>query len=912
MEQWVYWPDIRQNVQVLKREWVWGREILHVWVPGQDQVAKVPADSVQPPEAAPSLSLAEIRYRVAAAQIAEALAEGILLAPLEGRVEPLPHQLAILRRVVTEPRIRLLLADEVGLGKTIEAGLIIRELKLRGLARRILVVAPKGLVSQWVAEMKLRFDETFRVVSGSDIRQGQLMGLDSLWEEFDQVIVSQDAMKPLDKRKSWSDDEIERYNQERFEAMVAAGWDLVVVDEAHRLSGTTDLVARFKLGEGLAASAPSLLLLSATPHQGKTEQFRRLLSLLDPDQFIDDQAITPDRVQPYVVRTEKRSAVDRHGNKLFQPRRVTLVPISWDDPRFFGQRDLYWAVSDYVRHGVEQAHKDRAPLVALRLLMLQRMVASSTAAIRQALENRLAILKDQPREVSPLMDADDDERALLETGPVLSEEEAEITRLLALCDHVAAQGPDARALRLVDLLHEIQQRENTLAIKVLIFTEFLPTQAMLRDFLTRYGFSVVILNGSMDLTTRILVQQQFRDEAQVLISSEAGGEGLNLQFCHIVINYDLPWNPMRIEQRIGRVDRIGQTELVEAYNFLLKDTVEYRVQEVLLEKLDTILAEFGIDKLGDVLDSGDDDLNPDDLLADLALHPEDAEARLQAYVDRVRQKIQGAQETGRLFHHETPDPRLVEEVLHHPFALWLKTAVTHYCEARGGQVKETFWGTDLIWPDGRRLDRVVFRAAEAEGGGTLLTLETPGVMDLIQRIPEAGPEDDIPVLILEGIARVEGIWSLWAVELASRIQTWRRYFPVFLSQDGRVFPTTAQAIWQRLLDPRGAAQLTEHRREGAAVIDQVRPHAEKSGEPLFRALLERHQAMVRIEREKVSYAFSARQKLIERVGLSEVRQYRLRQLQERYAEAMARIDQLEQVVPALTPVVIAYVEGRHG
>jgi superfamily II DNA or RNA helicase len=912
MDQWVYWPDKRQNVQVLKRERVWGRETLHVWVPGQRQVAKVPADRVKPPDAAPSLPLAELRYRAAAARVAEALAEGILLAPLEGRVEPLPHQLAILRRVVTQPRIRLLLADEVGLGKTIEAGLIIRELKLRGAIRRILVVAPKGLVSQWVAEMKLRFGETFRVVSGFDIRQSQLMGFDSLWEAFDQVIVSQDAMKPLDKRKSWSREDIDRYNQQRFEAMVSAGWDLVVVDEAHRLSGTTDLVARFKLGEGLAASAPSLLLLSATPHQGKTEQFRRLLSLLDPDQFVDDQAITPDRIQPYVVRTEKRSAVDRHGQKLFQPRHVTLVPISWDDPRFSGQRNLYWAVSEYVRQGVEQAQKDRAPLVALRLLMLQRMVASSTAAIRRALENRLAMLHNQLYEVSPLVDADEEERELTEPGRTLFGEEADISRLLGLCDEVEAQGPDARALRLVGLLQEIQQRENSLAIKALVFTEFLPTQAMLREFLAQYGFSAVILNGTMDLATRIHVQEQFRLDAQVLISSEAGGEGLNLQFCHIVINYDLPWNPMRIEQRIGRVDRIGQTKPVEVYNFLLRDTVEYRVQEVLLEKLNTILAEFGIDKLGDVLDSGEDDLNPDLLLADVALYPEDAEGRLQAYLERVRERIQDAQKAGRLCYHDPPDPAFVDEVMRHPFPRWLKTAVTYYCEARGGQVKETLGGTDLIWPDGRRTERVVFRASDQSGEGTFLTLETAGVMELIQQIPEVGPEDDVPVLVIEGIARVEGLWSLWAVGLTSSIQSLRRYFPLFLSQDGHVFLTTAQAVWQRLIDPFGTVALKEYRRDGASVIPLVRSHAEEAGKPLFHQLLERHQTMVRLERDKVWYAFLARKRLIERVGLSDVRQYRLKQLEERHTKALARIDQLEAVVPELTLVAVAYVEGRHG
>jgi len=907
MNDWVYLPDLGRKAQVLREERMWGHDVLYVWVPGESEVRRVSKSAVTDVPEPPHTSLASIRYRVAAAKIGEALAEGILLAPLEGRLEPLPHQLGILRRVIDSPRIRLLLADEVGLGKTIEAGLIIRELKLRGLVRRILIVAPKGLVAQWVMEMKQRFNETFRVISGQDIRSGRLMGLDSLWDEFDQVIVSQDAMKPVERRRHWSTEEIDQYNQERFESMVAAGWDLVVVDEAHRLSGTTDAVARFRLGEGLAQAAPALLLLSATPHQGKSEQFRRLLSLLDPDQFIDEAAITPDKVEPYVVRTEKRQAVDRHGQKLFQPRRVTLVSVSWDDPMFESQRQLYHSVTEYVRRGVQLAQEEQAPLVALRLLMLQRMVASSTRAIRQALQNRLAVIRGTADPALPLVDLEE-ETGLLD-GPVLSAEEAELQYLLDLCDRVEAQSPDARALRLITLLREIQQREATLDIKVLIFTEFLPTQAMLAELLAQYGFRVAILNGSMDAETRLSVQQQFRDTVQILVSSEAGGEGLNLQFCHIVVNYDLPWNPMRIEQRIGRIDRIGQTRPVEAYNFILEDSVEYRVHEVLVDKLETILQEFGIDKLGDVLDSSGDDLDTESLVKEMILHPERADDRLQAFLDDVRHKARAAQDAGRLLRHQTPQPEWVDEVFRHPFPHWLKTAVTSYIEAHGGSVKDTFWGSDLVWPDGRHMQRVVFRVEEGDGGGTLLNWETPGVRELIEGIPRVGPADEIPRLEMTGLPPVQGLWSIWAVELATPEMTWRRYFPLFLSDDGRVYHTTAQKIWDVLLERNQSLTLVP-----TVPIDSWYDHlksaAEEAGRPLFEQLFSRYQAYLLRERDKTAYAFSARRALIERVGLEEVRRFRLRKLEAEEAQARARLDKLGQVIPDLSPVVVMQVVTR--
>jgi len=310
----------------------------------------------------PEIEASRIAYVAAAAKVAELL-EGatsatdghVLLAPMESSVIPLPHQINVLSRAISGDRVRYLLADEVGLGKTIEAGLILRELKLRGLVRRTLVVSPKGIATQWVAEMQTHFNEPFQLVLGDDIRTLQRLAprgdrRSSVWTLFDQVIVSLDSVKPVDKRRGWTAERVAAYNRSRFEDLITAGWDLVVVDEAHRLGGSTDQVARHRLGRGLAEAAPYMLLLSATPHQGKTDAFHRLMSLLDDQAFPDMESVSRDRVAPFVIRTEKRRAIDADGRPLFKPRQTQMIPVAWET-RHLLQKRLYESVTDYVREG---------------------------------------------------------------------------------------------------------------------------------------------------------------------------------------------------------------------------------------------------------------------------------------------------------------------------------------------------------------------------------------------------------------------------------------------------------------------------------------------------------------------------------------------------------------------------------
>ena len=329
---YVYSTDLHQLCRVIETQTLWGETLYRVWLPNQDTVVRVRAAQLKPLQEAGTSSCDSITYIAAAARVADALTHDVLLAPIEASVIPLPHQLQALSRAIANDRVRYLLADEVGLGKTIEAGLIMRELKLRGLVQRTLVVAPRGLVTQWVAEMHTHFGEEFQLLAPSDFAMYRRMAPEEeRLASLSQVVCPLDSVKPLDSRRGWSREQVAEYNRERFEDLIAAGWDLVIVDEAHRLGGSTDQVARYKLGQGLAEAAPYFLLLSATPHQGKTDAFHRLIALLDTQAFPDIASVTRERVQPYVIRTEKRRAIDAEGKPLFKPRRTQLVPVAWQD-----------------------------------------------------------------------------------------------------------------------------------------------------------------------------------------------------------------------------------------------------------------------------------------------------------------------------------------------------------------------------------------------------------------------------------------------------------------------------------------------------------------------------------------------------------------------------------------------------
>jgi superfamily II DNA or RNA helicase len=953
---WVWSKQHRQTCRVVEAHALWGETTYKIWLPSQDAIIRIRADRLEPLDAhQPSVSPHHLVYIAAAARVADALTQNVLLAPIGTSVIPLPHQIRVLSRAVALDRVRYLLADEVGLGKTIEAGLVMRELKLRGLVRRTLVVAPKGLVTQWVSEMRLHFNEEFHLVLPDDLQAlSHLAPLPSSalrardlsnsgpevrnpWTLFDRVIVPLDAIKPLGKRRGWTALEVAEYNRARFEDLLAAGWDLIIVDEAHRLGGNTDQVARYKLGQGLAEAAPYLLLLSATPHQGKTDAFHRLISLLDTAAFPDSDSVTRERVQPYVIRTEKRCAIDAHGHPLFKPRQTRLLPVAWDD-RHHTQQVVYEAVTAYVRQGYNQAIQEKRNYIGFLMTLMQRLVTSSTRAIQTTLKRRLEVMGDELRTLSQQppqlnfedwedLDAQERLELLVQSSPLIAgvrNEHEDVQRLLEQAMQAAGEGPDAKAEALLEWIYRLQREEGDPDLKVLVFTEFMPTQEMLREFLTARGFSVVCLNGSLAMEERQQVQDAFARDARILISTDAGGEGLNLQFCHVVINYDIPWNPMRLEQRIGRVDRIGQTHTVRALNFVLEDTVEYRVQEVLHEKLAVILEEFGVDKTGDILDSAQAEQLFDDLYVEAILHPETLETSVEAVLSQVRHQAETVRESATVLAMTEPlDPSEAQRVMDHPLPHWAEAMTTSYlrsAECAVQDVEERQVGAQIVrregrhnvwqltWPDGYVqvgcfTSHDILRVSH-------LGLEEPRIRGLATRLPRFAPGQSIPCLRVPGISQdVHGFWSVWRIAIFSADWNQQRMMPLFLHDDGRVLAPTARRIWDQLLMDSPEVQDYLTGPEAVEIFGRQQGAAEAQGKVIYDELVQMHRGRLAREREKGEYAFAARRRTVERSGLSTVRAHRLAQFAQEERVWQEQLNRQAEVTPELVPLIIVQVRG---
>lgn len=530
------------------------------------------------------------------------------------RVDPLPHQLsAVYDHLLKVARVRFLLADDAGAGKTIMAGLLIRELKLRGLAERVLIVGPANLAFQWQRELKEKFDEEFVVVKGNDIRDQ--FGVNQ-WLKQKQLVVSLDLAK--------RDDIIPGLRQ--------AHWDLVIVDEAHRMSWSPPArkTARYALGELLRDSADHYLLLTATPHKGSPENFSLFLQLLDRDAYADVRSIQEAmerRAAPFYLRRTKEAMVyfpERQpdgkwaARKIFTRRIPHTVDFQIDGAEF----ELYRAVTSFVkRQSIRAAAEEdnpRARAVGFLMALYQRRLASSTRAMRQSLENRARRLEEglkkakeiaqtappdlpDPEELDEMEEGDRErlERvleaiSLAGNADQVRNEVGELRLLAEEARRVEDANSEAKLSRLQGLLEkegfvdDPQQR-------LLVFTEFKDTLDYLVEKLKAWGFRVGFIHGGMkpgsrdEPGTRLFAEQQFRDGAiQMLVATEAAGEGINLQCCHILFNYDIPWNPNRLEQRMGRIHRYGQVHDCLIFNFVATNTIEGRVLRRLLEKLQEI------------------------------------------------------------------------------------------------------------------------------------------------------------------------------------------------------------------------------------------------------------------------------------------------------------------------------------
>ncbi len=612
----------------------------------------------------------QLRLLVESARIRLAYAYDRQFAVSLSGIRTLPHQIeAVYLKMLPQPRLRFLLADDPGAGKTIMAGLLLKELKLREAIDRVLIIVPAPLTIQWQDELLRFFGETFQIIAASNDQQ-QLI---NLWQRESQVITSLDYAKQEDVR--------ERIWQQR--------WDLVIIDEAHKCSAYTkrasgrspeaEKTKRYQLAERLTAEPDRhVLFLTATPHHGDDDRFGHFLRLLDPDLFPEPhrlgaqaQTLRRDILRlgpecPWALRRLKEDLRDMNGRRLFPDRHIQTVAFHLN----FEEYGLYKAVTAYINQFLPQAGGRQKQSVALTRTVLQRRLASSTHAIHESLKRRFEKQRKLMEELEALPpsqraryldrlrgrlsddeidedDLDDAERDRLTdeftAAAELDQLRAEVSALKELVEQarqVHEHAPDSKLNALRSCLRQAQFAElRDGRGKLLIFTEHRDTLDHLQEHLGRWGYSTVAIHGGMNPHERKAAQDDFRYNKQVCVATEAAGEGINLQFCHLMINYDLPWNPTRLEQRLGRIHRIGQDRDVYAFNFVAEQSedgqpiIEGRILKRLLDKLDAMRDALGrsrvFDVIGEVLSIND--VNLSEMLREAAYDPR----RLDEYLDQI-------------------------------------------------------------------------------------------------------------------------------------------------------------------------------------------------------------------------------------------------------------------------------------
>jgi len=618
----------------------------------------------------PSESSEDFFFFIEANRIRLAYQFDPLLAVNVSQVDPLPHQIeAVYHYVLKSPKIRFLIADDAGAGKTIMAGLILKELQYRNLVQRILIVAPSHLKDQWRRELKEKFNLKFKIIDRSVMNA--LWG-ENVWEEENHCITSIDFLKRDELKQS----------------ITGVPWDLVIVDEAHKLAAykyhtkegfKIEKTDRYKVGEILSKYATHLLFLTATPHKGDEENFRLFLDLLKPGFFSKTELLkesVENKENPIFVRRLKEDMKDFKGNNLFPPRNVKTIKFRLTEE----EKELYNAVTDYVRNYFDKAREKRS--IAFAMMILQRRLTSSVYSILSSLERRkkrleeLLELPDKIKEneeynkiknltEDDLEDLEEKERWKIEKkleyltiAKNIEDVKIEINqveKLIEKANKVKTLEIESKLVKLRDeLLTSLGDK------KLLIFTEFKDTLFYLERKLKEWGYKVNVIHGDMNLDARIKAEYEFKHNTQIMVATEAAGEGINLQFCSLMVNYDIPWNPNRLDQRMGRIHRYLQNKEVFIWNMISIDTIEGQVLDKVFDKLDKMKNSLGSDKVFDIIGELIPDTRLDELLKDAIFS--------QRRMDEIFQKV------------EEIDEKTIKEKLEKVF---LTSLATHHIDYTG-------------------------------------------------------------------------------------------------------------------------------------------------------------------------------------------------------------------------------------
>ena len=887
-----------KSVEIIGGKGLFIKETLWIHILDTDIFTQVLAEELEDDDVSKN-GLAYARFIAIATKIKQEIAEKHILAPYESNLIPLPHQILVLEKVMQGVQTRFMLADEVGMGKTIEAGLVLKEKKLRGEVKRILLVVPKSAMLQWQSEMKEHFAENFFIYD-SDLITSMAKTFASFdaeeelnfWRQHNQIIVSIDALKPIESRQGWNQERVDAYNKYRLEMVVNADFDMVIIDEAHRMGGSSTSVSRFKMAEVLCNAVPNLLLLTATPHRGKSDHFRRLLQLMDADAFSGEGMPCIEDIQPYVMRSEKRFAVDYDGKKLFNERTTVRLDVLLDPLRHAAQIALYDHITDYVRICFGRAKSAKRNATGLVLVMLQKLASSSTAAILSALRTRLYRLENGEDEdnlegygLDGSLDYEDDELDVSDysvehTSYGLKTEIEMLQKLVEEAEQCRATETDAKATALMEKIYSLRSSGIEANNKVLVFTEFRQTQDFLIRVLNEQGLKCEKVNGSMSMEERHRALVNFRDEADVLVATDAAGESLNVQFCHIVFNYDLPWNPMALEQRIGRVDRIGQKYEVKAFNMLTNNSVDYRIYNIIVEKLDIIMEELGIDKTSDVLDSTIDAKKINHLYLQSLLDPKRFEFASESWLYDIKQKLNDYKSTEGALPTISPNEinaRSAAEVKYSPLPIWLENLMMLYCQAYGLQ-----WRKNLI------------------------NLQDPLIKQILNEV-DAGMQGKIPVLQSFDGKETAGYLTIWKVSALNERESKVTYSAQFVSNQGRVFVPYANALWNKLVQDANAFQQVSW--------ETVCPDFESNTQlhnnlyAVFHRMEEGIMTGLQTIAEKKLRALDFTEQRLSRIGIENIRLAKMRRLKEEREVWMDTFRKSAHVVPEVKHILTVKIDG---
>jgi hypothetical protein len=584
---------------------------------------------------------------------------------------------------------------------------------------------------------------------------------------------------------------------------------------------------------------------------------------------------------------------------------------------------LYSAVTSYVIKGFNSAKRTKNNATGLIMILFQRLVSSSTAAILSAMEGRLDRLRygednnidNYANEFdNGVVDYDqtvDFENIYHAAGEGFADEETLLCDLIEQAKECMQTEIDAKADALLKKYKELQIEANDKDLKILIFTEFRTTQKMLFEFFKSNGYSCDVINGSQDLDTRQIALADFKNKSQILIGTDAAGESLNMQFCHIIVNYDLPWNPMMIEQRIGRVDRIGQKNIVKAYNMLTNNSVDLRVYEVIEEKLNNILEQLGIDKTSDVLDSTLDVKKINQLYLQSLLDPSKFEFAGDKWLHEIKSKLKDFQSTEGVLPQVKEDEiniKKAAEIKYSPLPQWLEELITEYTKVHQGTLSKNLLNFIDVKVNGVH-KKITFDAEAAlmNPGIEHITLQHDWIKTLLSDISSVDNNKEIPVLQSNQNDETSGYWSLWEITAKNQFDKKVHYQCFFIADNGKQYAAYANDIWNRLISQDGSTLFKV--KEMTSFIKDIEKELNEALYIVFQNLEADVSEKMKFKKENKMNSYSFQKSRINKIGIENIKLSKLSKLERENENWMKEFQTNRKIIPGTKQILTIRIDG---